>query len=236
MHLDHARAPHFRHEGDNRGALPASGMPQLIDDSESEVLGADPGHPLVIQEERGGSAAAGTGDVSRTEGRRRAETDPALVAMRLAGSAPIKARQCHVSPCRRHNGGIINGRGGGITRRSHRGAPSDDGQRRTADTGRGRARQDRGGTDSALRVLPTGPSWTFRQGHRDASSRTRPFQEAELRREASFEVTAAELLTDLVRQGLGVAPIAPGVAPGGASTAERSTGGAQSVNHTWPET
>lgn len=35
----------FRHEGDNRGALPASGMPQLIDDSESEVLGADPGHP-----------------------------------------------------------------------------------------------------------------------------------------------------------------------------------------------
>ena len=38
------------------------------------------------------------------------------------------------------------------------------------------------------------------------------FQEAGLRREVSFEVTTAELLTDLVHQGLGVALIAPSVA------------------------
>ena len=38
------------------------------------------------------------------------------------------------------------------------------------------------------------------------------FQEAGLRREVSFEVTTAELLTGLVRQGLGVALIAPSVA------------------------
>ena len=38
------------------------------------------------------------------------------------------------------------------------------------------------------------------------------FQEAGLRREVSFEVTTAELLTDLVHQGLGVALIAPSMA------------------------
>ena len=115
--------------------LLATGVLQLIDDGESKVLGADAGFSVSVPQKRGGSAAVGAGDVSRAEDRRRAEIDPALVAVRLAGTELIETRLGHVFPGRRHNGGVVNGEGAGIAGRAQWGCAPDDEQRRSAQGG-----------------------------------------------------------------------------------------------------
>jgi len=87
---------------------------QLVDDGESQVLRADAGLPAGVPQKHGGSAAIGAGGISWSEDRRRAEIDPALVVVRLARPELIEACLGHVSPGRRHNGGVVNGEGAGL--------------------------------------------------------------------------------------------------------------------------
>ena len=115
--------------------LLSAGVLQLVDDGERQVLGADAGFPAGVPQKRGGSAAVGAGGVPWSEDRRRTEIDPALVAVRLARPELIEARLGHVSPGRRHNGGVVNGEGAGIVGRAQRSCAPDDEQGRSAPGG-----------------------------------------------------------------------------------------------------
>jgi len=107
--------------------LLAAGMLQLVDDGERQVLRADAGLTMGVPQKRGGSAAVGAGGISWSEDRRRAEIDPALVVVRLARPELIEACLGHVSPGRRHDGGVVNGEGAGIAGRAqHSRAPDDE--------------------------------------------------------------------------------------------------------------
>ena len=115
--------------------LLAAGVLQLVDDGQSQIFRADAGLPAGIPQKRGGSAAVEAGGVAWSEDRRRAEIDPALVAVRLARPELIEARLGHGSPGRRHNGGVVNGEGAGIAGRAQWGCAPDDEQGRSAPGG-----------------------------------------------------------------------------------------------------